>query len=95
MMGSDPEVAEFVAGVEQAAVTVYRDAIASQRLDGAAAAVCDLFAGHHREHAAVFSDLAGRGADPGSAHDGVRKDGTLPAVGRAGVAAARGRPPRG
>jgi hypothetical protein len=60
MMGSDLEVAAFVAGVEQAVVTVYRDAIAGQRLDGATIAMCDLFASHHGEHAAVFSGLAGR-----------------------------------
>jgi hypothetical protein len=53
----DAEAAAFAAGVELAAITLYREAVRSKRLDETAASVCNHFVRHHGDHAASFNDL--------------------------------------
>src|SRR5687767_4458647 len=60
MKRSDAEAAAFAAGVELAAITLYREAVQSRRLDEAATSVCNHFVRHHGDHAAVFNDLLGQ-----------------------------------
>jgi hypothetical protein len=60
MKRSDAEAATFAAGVELAAITLYRQAVRSQRLDEAAVSVCNRFVRHHGDHAASFNDLLDR-----------------------------------
>jgi hypothetical protein len=57
MNRSDSETAAFAAGVELAATTLYREALAGGTLDEEALAVCNQFMRHHGDHAASFNDL--------------------------------------
>jgi hypothetical protein len=57
MKRSDVDAAAFAAGVELAATTLYRQAVASRELDEEALAVCNQFLRHHGDHAAAFNDL--------------------------------------
>jgi hypothetical protein len=57
MNGSDAETAAFTAGVELAAITLYREVVRLPQVDEAATTVCNVFARHHGDHAASFNSL--------------------------------------
>ena len=57
MKRSDTDAAAFAAGVELAAITLYRQAIDNPRLGEEAISVCNQFMRHHGDHAASFNEL--------------------------------------
>jgi hypothetical protein len=56
-MSSDTDAAAFAAGVELAAITLYRQAVGNPQLGEEAISVCNQFMRHHGDHAASFNDL--------------------------------------
>jgi hypothetical protein len=57
MKRSDADAAAFAAGVELAAVALYRLAVTKRELGEEAISVCNQFMRHHGDHAASFNQL--------------------------------------
>ena len=61
-VSDDVELAMFVAGLELAAVEVYRAAAATGKLTNAGNQIATMFGGHHQDHADALNEIIGEDA---------------------------------
>ena len=72
-VSDDVELAMFMAGLELAAVEIYRAAAATGKLTNAGNQIATMFGGHHQDHADALNEIIGEDAARHGAQRGARR----------------------